>query len=162
MSVGVWIRGRVNGGIEGCLYSERMSRCAKHAENSEVMHAHIRTYTTNTQDLERLSRDMLVEQYAGNKTYLYKSQYEVMMGPDASPTFDELAVPWASEQPARIVLDAMACLVMGVCVVDNLEAFARQMNLHLSDAFRKSGDIEGVDAILGSLSLGLPRKRDRR
>ena len=80
--------------------------------------------------------------------YLYKSQYEAVVGDEASPTFDELAVPWASEKPARIVLDAMACLVMGVCAIDNLDAFARQMNLHLLNAFRKSGDIEGARAIL--------------
>ena len=102
---------------------------------------------------------MLVEKHAGHKMYLYKSQYEAMVGHEAATTFAELAVPWASEKPARIVLDATACLVMGVCAIDSLEEFARQMNLRLSNAFRKSGDIEGVDAILRS--LGLPHKNER-
>ena len=61
---------------------------------------------------------MLVEKHAGHKMYLYKSQYESIMGSEPSPTFDELTVPWASEKPARIVLDATVCLIMGVCAVD--------------------------------------------
>ena len=61
---------------------------------------------------------MLVEKHAGHKMYLYKSQYEAMVGHEAATTFDDLAVPWASEKPARIVLDATACLIMGVCAID--------------------------------------------